>query len=441
MARSDPSVNNLSWCESQVVVRAILPNGTTLRLGTATLSNIPEEDSLQYSYEGKIMKDSSVRISTTQSANQASLDAENVDKQLGLTINDVSSTLLGAKIVCSKVFANPLDINPIHMNPELWYAGRTIKDVRPNTIFPSLTDLSGNGRDAVGSGLFTYRGINGHNTVTFNSSTSMNVVDSFPLAQVFVVFNSPTPTFSASGSILGSANTAFKFAGGTSQFAGPLPSAVRKNGIALSSPYDLGDITKTTILTIYTNSPNDVRSYFLNSQDGVKMNLNVAEVIGFYPALSDRDTQKIEAFLHDTYGQILPYTPDRGWDRKVLLVGEISGVDIDENIASIKIVSDIAPNVAFIASRSVSTHCPLVFKGVACGYSGPLTTCNKVYISDGGCSGRSNQHRFGGVVITGELPTIVSGGIDTGIGVPGRYPIGGGDAGGGYLPWQRNREV
>jgi hypothetical protein len=112
------------------------------------------------------------------------------------------------------------------------------------------------------------------------------------------------------------------------------------------------------------------------------------------------------------------------WESKVLLIGEIAYVDATTEIVSIKIVSDTAPNVAFIATRPIQTKCPLIFKGVACGYSGSLTTCNKVYESTDGCAGRSNQHRFGGVVIRGELPTPIPGGIDTDVNDPYRYKNG-----------------
>lgn len=96
-----------------------------------------------------------------------------------------------------------------------------------------------------------------------------------------------------------------------------------------------------------------------------------------------------------------------------MLDGEVAYLDADENIGTIKIVSDTAPNVAFISNRRVQSHCPLVFKGKACGYSGVLTTCNKLYEDAGGCSGRENQHRFGGIVIRGELSRPIPGGIDT----------------------------
>jgi hypothetical protein len=86
-----------------------------------------------------------------------------------------------------------------------------------------------------------------------------------------------------------------------------------------------------------------------------------------------------------------------------MITGEISDVDVNQETVTIKVVGDLAAGAAYIANRPVQIHCPLVFKGEACGYSGPLETCNKVYQDAGGCSGRDNQHRFGGVIVKGEI--------------------------------------
>lgn len=95
--------------------------------------------------------------------------------------------------------------------------------------------------------------------------------------------------------------------------------------------------------------------------------------------------------------------------KSIMLVGEISDVQITETDAEVTAISDMASGVAFIGNRPVQSRCPLVFKGVACGYVGGLTTCNKLLQSDDGCSGRNNTHRFGGIVIKGELPQPIFG--------------------------------
>jgi hypothetical protein len=435
MARTDPSVN-LSWCESHVVMKAVLANGEVLRLGTGTLTNVEEEDSLKYSYEAKILKDSQVRLSTTQSANLLNVDAENVDKELGLTINDVNSTLQGAKITASKVFSDIYSLDISDFSPRIWFNGDKIRGFLPNQTVTSWEDLSGNNSNASGTAVFSWKTINGRHALSFSNNDAMGIFGSFPLAQVFVVFKSDFPSFVGSGSILGSLTPAFKFANNTTEFTSPFPSGVRSNGLELVSPFPIGDLTQTKILNIKTSSPTTTRNYIINNQDGVRMDFKLAELIGFTNELSPAEEQNVEYILSRKYGVNLPYVPTRTWDRKILMVGEISGVEVNENIVRIKIVSDIAPNVAFIAARPVGTNCPLVFKGVRCGYSGPLTTCNKVYISEGGCSGRENQHRFGGVVIEGELNRIIPGDIDTTIGNPSRFWDGN-----HYPEVFRNREI
>lgn len=220
MPRSNPTDVDLKFCETHVTLKLVLNDGTIYRLASATLTFVDEADG-QYNYVAHLMKDSEVRTSLTSLADQAQVSSQNVDRELGLTINDVSQTLTNANATFSKVFM----------------------------------------------------------------------------------------------------------------------------------------------------------------QDGST------------------------------------------WDRKVLLEGVVANAEIDENLAEIKIVSDVAPNVAFIGTRPVQEKCPLIFKGRACGYVGPLTTCNKVFDSADGCLGRNNQPRFGGAKDSGELSSPILRGID--------IPVGGGNIRGG----------
>jgi hypothetical protein len=225
MPRTSPTDVDLSFCETHVAVRLELHDGTVYRMASATLNFIDEVDG-QYNYVAHLMKDSDVKATLTTLADQANIAAQNVDRALGLTINDPSQTISNASVTLSKVF---------------------------------------------------------------------------------------------------------KQTGGT-------------------------------------------------------------------------------------------------WDRKVLLQGVVAHVDVDENLCEIKIVSDVAPNVAFISTRSVQEKCPLIFKGRACGYVGALTTCNKIFDSQDGCAGRERQFRFGGAKDKGELDRPIRGGIDTTIGEGGgttRFPEGG----------------
>lgn len=435
MSRSNPNVD-LNWCESHVIIKAVLADGTVLRLGTATLANVLESDGNEYQYIAKLTKDSELRSSITQATNQLSVGAENVDKVLGLSINNINTVLSGAKVIASKVFSNAYNMNIGEYNPKLWFSARTIKNVAPNQIVNGWTNASDGEPNATGTAILRWAKIDGKNALEFNSARTMNITDNFPLAQVFAVFKLPETNFSDSGSILGSSVPAFKFSSGTNNFTSPLPSSVRANGTELSSPYSVPNLSTTQILNVKTSNPESIRSYSINNQDGVRMNFFLSELIGFTTLLSPQEEQTVEFILSNTYGIQLPYIPSRTWESKVLLVGEIAKAEIDEGTVDINIVSDIAPNVAFLANRPLQSHCPLVYKGRACGYSGPLATCNKLYDSIDGCSGRNNQHRFGGLVIKGELPSPIVGGIDTTIGIEGRF---GTDEHFPTMP--RNREV
>ncbi len=427
MARTDPATN-LTLCESHVVVKATLSDGTILRLGSATLTNVIEEDSSGYSYVAKIIRDSQLKMSSTNAADQMSVGAENVDKELGLTINDQSKSLVGAKVICSKVFAeieNEVDV--LGYSPAAYFdAGKlgVTQNLSQDDAISTWEDLSGNlhNGNTTGSIFFKRRVINGRPSVLF-SDNDMTIDGVFPVAQVFAVFRSISSVFDR-GSIVGSnsfANRLFGFQNETTQMEAPFPRSVRKNGADLSSPFDLGDITQPIILNVKTNNPTAVRQYFINNMEGLRTGFNLSELIMFGTDLSAEDEQHIESYLARKYGVTLPYVIPRTWDSKVLMHGEISNVEASSEEVTIKIVSDIAPNVAFIAGRPVQALCPLIFKGDRCLYSGPETTCNKLYISEGGCSGRNNQHHFGGAVIKGEVGVIVHGGIDTYIGDEERY--------------------
>lgn len=75
--------------------------------------------------------------------------------------------------------------------------------------------------------------------------------------------------------------------------------------------------------------------------------------------------------------------------------GIVVGFRQDENVLELDCVTRVnrAPT---LSNRRVSVKCPWEFKSTECGYVGVETVCNKLYDDAGGCSGRSNQFRFGG---------------------------------------------
>lgn len=89
-----------------------------------------------------------------------------------------------------------------------------------------------------------------------------------------------------------------------------------------------------------------------------------------------------------------------------LLTGCVAGVEINENVARLTLISDTYAAVSVGAREQVLRQCRFQvqgeFRGTACGYSGALLTCNGLYDSADGCEGRHGtplkQAKFGGFV-------------------------------------------
>ena len=103
----------------------------------------------------------------------------------------------------------------------------------------------------------------------------------------------------------------------------------------------------------------------------------------------------------------------------IYMFGRVTGSRYSEDYFELDCVTDV--NLApVLSNRRVGAKCAWVFKGTECGYSGGLTTCNKLYTDSGGCSGRSNQHRFGGFPVRDSAATI---GKVTGLGSAATYQL------------------
>jgi hypothetical protein len=157
-----------------------------------------------------------------------------------------------------------------------------------------------------------------------------------------------------------------------------------------------------------------------------------------------RDVSSIDCSLNGAYGrvsfaitnadlgEVANVAADKyvGWECKVhkiiiledgtllgilLLHGVITSYTMTDRVVDMDVVTRI--NVGnTITPRRVNVKCPWVFKGTECGYSGVLTTCNKLYTDADGCSGRSNQHRFGGFPL--RLPEASIGAVSGQGGAP-----------------------
>lgn len=86
-----------------------------------------------------------------------------------------------------------------------------------------------------------------------------------------------------------------------------------------------------------------------------------------------------------------------------LFRGEIVPIEINESVVVLEVVSDLVAAGYCVGNWTLADNCQFVFRDPAtCGYSGGETTCNKKRKSPDGCSGRSNEHRFGGM----EYPVL-----------------------------------
>lgn len=74
-------------------------------------------------------------------------------------------------------------------------------------------------------------------------------------------------------------------------------------------------------------------------------------------------------------------------------VFNVKSTSTDAMWAYFNLGPDYALTQRFPPDRYMRNFCPFKFKGIKCGYSGPLTTCNKT-LKD--CRERNNSERFGG---------------------------------------------
>jgi phage-related protein len=79
-----------------------------------------------------------------------------------------------------------------------------------------------------------------------------------------------------------------------------------------------------------------------------------------------------------------------------MFLGTISSALVLDAEVRLTVISDLYDGNLVGGTRQVSKTCQWKFKGAQCGYAGVEAACNHLLDSAGGCSGRSNQHRYGG---------------------------------------------
>lgn len=97
-----------------------------------------------------------------------------------------------------------------------------------------------------------------------------------------------------------------------------------------------------------------------------------------------------------------------------LLTGVVAGVEINETVVRLTLVSDMYSTVNVGATEPVQRKCRFQtqgrFRGAECGYSGALLTCNGLLDSADGCDGRHGstlkRAKFGGYVYIESANTI-----------------------------------
>lgn len=95
-----------------------------------------------------------------------------------------------------------------------------------------------------------------------------------------------------------------------------------------------------------------------------------------------------------------------------LFRGEARPTALDEKLAKLEILHDLAAAGYCVGDWSLAENCQFQFKQTdTCGYAGGETICNKKRKSLAGCLGRTNEARFGGMEFPDvQVPTVPTGG-------------------------------
>ena len=151
------------------------------------------------------------------------------------------------------------------------------------------------------------------------------------------------------------------------------------------------------------------------SADRVQLSLsNVDKLIS-------RITGSGAIFGEATCGQAVRHFRDSSFEWHQLLTGTIVSVSSGVAESTMELLSDVYSAGLVGATAPVQRKCRHVFnapdpsdpnnlflrKGPDCGYTGLLTTCDKIFESPDGCAGRNNQHRYGGVLYDTSKESLI----------------------------------
>ena len=203
-----------------------------------------------------------------------------------------------------------------------------------NGAVAGWSDRSGNGHHAsLGNGMpvLVSNQLNSRPVLQFRgNSTWLNTAGTFFAKEQYVVVRSPNATWSGSGSFLGRSNTTAQFlaarpssfnlySGQTGFWDDWLPSAVSKNGTALSSArgtmprggFQLGAITDFMLLKITVQDASPAVgnvTYQIGQNDSLgSCEMDVAEIIAYDSTLSAANEAKVGSYLAKKYGLTTTY--------------------------------------------------------------------------------------------------------------------------------------
>lgn len=103
---------NTAFTENHDVLYLRLANGNVKRAATGAMTGVPlkvfDEDQLPEvdvgTYVGHLMRTSSTKQSLTQAADRVTVDIQNVDTLVGLSLNEVASSLAGSYAVFGRAY-------------------------------------------------------------------------------------------------------------------------------------------------------------------------------------------------------------------------------------------------------------------------------------------------------------------------------------------------
>jgi Uncharacterized conserved protein (DUF2163) len=88
--------------------------------------------------------------------------------------------------------------------------------------------------------------------------------------------------------------------------------------------------------------------------------------------------------------------PDTGEEWHVFVMqGVAASVQFSQDEFKLTVIADLAAR-GQLGARCTTRTCQWEYKGAECGYAGEMPSCSKIYDDVNGCTGHSNEARFGG---------------------------------------------